>query len=291
MEIIKDCRNNTPLFSSFSKRDNLKKARLILLFLFVAWGQIIQGSKPGTEILWDNFGVPHIYAATTQEMYYAFGWAQMNNHADLVLKLYAQARGRASEYFGKSFIESDKKILLFDLPGLAGKAYIQQDTEYKCYIDAFVNGINDFAKAHPESIGENFRKVLPVTVYDIISHTIRVIDLEFLASEDINNIKRLTEPGSNSMAIAPSRSLSKSAMLISNPHLPWADFFLWFEAHLNSPDINAYGAALVGMPVLTIAFNNNLGWTHTVNTIDASDRYELSLKENGYLLDGKTEPF
>ncbi len=45
------------------------------------------------------------------------------------------------------------------------------------------------------------------------------------------------------------------------------------------------------MPVLTIAFNNNLGWTHTVNTIDASDRYELTLKGDGYLLDGKTELF
>jgi acyl-homoserine-lactone acylase len=45
------------------------------------------------------------------------------------------------------------------------------------------------------------------------------------------------------------------------------------------------------MPVLTIAFNNDLGWTHTVNTIDASDRYELSLQGEGYLLDGKTELF
>jgi len=31
-----------------------------------------------TEILWDNYGVPHIYANTNKEMYYAFGWAQMN---------------------------------------------------------------------------------------------------------------------------------------------------------------------------------------------------------------------
>ncbi len=51
-------------------------------------------------------------------MYYAFGWAQMNSHADLILKLYAQARGRASEYFGKDYIESDRQILLFDLPAL-----------------------------------------------------------------------------------------------------------------------------------------------------------------------------
>ena len=243
------------------------------------------------EILWDNYGVPHIYGKNDAEMYYAFGWAQMSCHADLILQLYAQARGRASEYLGRNYLESDRTMLLFDLPGLAKSSYQRQDKEYRLYLDAFVKGINDYAMANPEAIGEKFKPVLPVTPEDIISHTIRVINLEFLAAEDIYTTKRLTDPGSNSMAIAPSKSQSGKAMLISNPHLPWADFFTWFEAHMNSSEINCYGAALVGMPVLTIAFNNNLGWTHTVNTIDASDRYELTLSGDGYVLDGKTEPF
>ena len=269
------------------------KQTLILVFVASVFlsGSGIRDKDPGTEILWDSFGVPHIYSASNQEMYYAFGWAQMNNHADLILKLYAQARGRSAEYFGKDFIESDKKILLFDLPGIASTIYQNKDGEYKSYLDAFVKGINDFAQKNPAVIGEKYRQVLPVTAQDILAHTIRVINLEFLAAEDINNIQRLVAPGSNSMAIGPSKSESGKAMLISNPHLPWDDFFLWFEAHLNSPDFNIYGVSLVGMPVLTIAFNNNLGWTHTVNPIDASDRYELTLQEKGYLLDGKTEPF
>ena len=244
-----------------------------------------------TEILWDNYGVPHIFAENNRAMYYAFGWAQMSCHADLVLKLYAQARGRASEYFGKDYLESDRQILLFDLPGLAAKSYIKQGREYRSYLDAFVQGMNDYAKANPAAIGEKYRQVLPVTPEDILSHMTRVIALEFLAAGDLNAVRRATGPGSNSLAIGASRSESGKAMLISNPHLPWSDFFMWFEAHLNSPEIHTYGASLVAMPVLTIAFNNNLGWTHTVNTIDASDRYELTLEGNGYLLDGRIEPF
>jgi acyl-homoserine-lactone acylase len=272
---------------------NSKSGKLLLTIFLGTLILVSCGStgKDSPEILWDNYGVPHIYSKTNQEMYYAFGWAQMNCHADLILKLYAQARGRASEYFGKDYLESDTQIQLFDLPNLARENYLKQDKEYKSYLDAFVKGMNDYAKTHPDSISENYRQVLPVTGEDILSHTIRVICLEFLASEDIYTVKRLTEPGSNSMAIAPSKSRSGNAMLVSNPHLPWHDFFLWFEAHLNSQDINTYGVALVGMPVLTIAFNNNLGWTHTVNTIDASDRYELTLEGDGYLLDGKTELF
>jgi acyl-homoserine-lactone acylase len=264
---------------------------LVLIFLYFGVGYEVQAQNPETEILWDNYGVPHIYAKNMQEMYYAFGWAQMNNHANLILQLYAQARGKAAEYFGKNYFDSDKKILLFQLPEQAEKNYLQLDKEFKSYLDAFVKGMNDYAKAHYETIDENYRQVLPVTGEDILSHTIRVICLEILASEDIYTVKRLTDPGSNSMAIAPSKSQSGKAMLVSNSHVPWSDFFLWFEAHLNSQDINAYGTALVGTPVLSIAFNNSLGWTLTINPIDASDRYELTLKEDGYLLDGKTELF
>ncbi len=46
------------------------------------------------------------------------------------------------------------------------------------------------------------------------------------------------------------------------------------------------------MPVLAIAFNQHLGWTHTVNVIDAVDRYELKMQdEHTYLLDNTKEPF
>lgn len=264
----------------------------VLLFLFCfAICYEINAQNAKTEILWDNFGVPHIYGKNAREMYYAFGWAQMNNHANLILKLYGQARGRAAEYWGKEFFDSDKQILLFNLPAQATISYQKQEKEYQGYLDAFVKGMNDFAIRHPEEIGEKFRQVLPVTVYDVLSHTQRVTCLEFLAPEDIYTAKKMSEAGSNSIAIASAKSASKKAMLLTNPHLPWSDYFLWFEAHMNTKGFNAYGIALVGMPSLSMAFNNNLGWAHTVNPLDASDRYELTLKGEGYLLDGTTVPF
>lgn len=97
--------------------------------------------------------------------------------------------------------------------------------------------------------------------------------------------------GSNAWAIAPSRSASGNAMLLANPHLPWSDEFLWYEAHLLSQDINASGAALVGIPVLAIAFNDVLGWTHTINTHDGWDAYQLTLLGDGYQFDGKPRSF
>lgn len=260
------------------------KTIVISAFLFsVAFTSKAQTSK--TEILWDTYGVPHIYGKSQAEMYYAFGWSQMESHANLLLQLYGQARGRAAEYWGNKYLLSDKQIHLFNLPEQAKKSYALQRPTYKLYLDAFVKGLNAYAKAHPDKIGKEFQQVLPVTAYDVLAHNTRVICLEFLGRADIATSYRSLLPGSNSMAIAPSRSQSKNAMLLTNPHLSWSDFFTFYEAHLNAPGFSAYGVTLIGFPGLNIAFNQNLGWTHTVNTIDASDRYELTLKDDGYLLD------
>src|SRR6188474_2573774 len=49
-----------------------------------------------TDVLWDRWGVPHIFAPNLNESLYAFGWAQMESHGDLLLRLYGQARGRGA---------------------------------------------------------------------------------------------------------------------------------------------------------------------------------------------------
>ncbi len=264
----------------------------IFLFVILSCGLLTSCLKRGkTEILWDNYGVPHIFAGSDKEMYRAFGYAQMNNHANLILRLYGQSRGRAAEYWGKDYLLNDKKILLFEIPSIAEANYLKMNPEYRAFLDAFAEGINKYASENAGEIEDNLENVLPVTPIDVLSHTYRVLNLEFIASEDIYTSFNLAQPGSNAVAVAPSRSASGNSMMITNPHLPWSDFFTWFEAHLNSNSSMAYGISLVGTVPLSMAFNNNLGWAFTVNTIDASDRYELKLTDNGYLLDGVVLPF
>ncbi len=267
----------------------LPKTRLTLLLFFVCLQLAAQNER--TEILWDHYGVPHIYAKTNQEMYYAFGWAQMNNHANLLLKIYGQARGRAAEYWGADYLTSDKQVLLYDLPTKAEAMYAKQPAEYKSYIDAFVKGINDYSKKYPGAIDNDMKVVLPLKGADVLANISRTV-YRFLTANERAATEKLFQPGSNAIAIGASRSASGNAMLVINPHLPWKpDFTLLFEADLNSPTLHSYGTTFVGMPLLFIAFNDNLGWTHTVNTLDASDRYELTMRENGYLLDGAIVPF
>ena len=197
----------------------------------------VQGSAVGrgAEILWDSYGVPHIYAKTLPAIGYAFGWAQAQNHGDLLLRVYGQARGRAAEYWGGTQnVAEDRWVHTVGGVELGQKAYDALSTEYRAYLDAFAAGINDYARANGGQIVDSVEQVLPVSGADVMSHSARVLNSFFLSGRQRAQglSTQWSERGSNAWAIAPSRSASGKAMLIQNPHLPWSDVFTWMEAHL-----------------------------------------------------------
>lgn len=257
----------------------------LALTLFFGTPSVI--SKSPTEILWDTWGVPHIFARDTAGMFKAFGYAQMQSHGDLILQLYGQARGQAAEYWGEEYLESDRYIRRMGIPDRAQIWSEEQSPEIAQYLASFATGMNLYVAEHPEAIQDRFKAVLPVTERDILAHIQRVIHFNFLVSDREISAWQ----GSNAWAIAPSHSESGNALLLANPHLLWQDFYLLYEAHLNAPNMNAYGATLVGMPALVIAFNDNLGWSLTVNPIQGKTFYDLTLADNKYLLDGVMRPF
>jgi acyl-homoserine-lactone acylase len=249
---------------------------------------------PRAELLWDSYGVPHVFAEDAAALFYAFGWAQMRSHGDLVLRLYGQARGRAAEYWGERFLESDEWVLTNGVPERAELWLHAQSPHMRAYLDSFVAGMNAFAERNPDLVGDVWKAALPVQPTDVLAHQQRVLHFTFMAHPGmISGVRRqwLAAGGSNAWAIAPSRAAGGSAMLLANPHLPWGDLYTWYEAHLNAPGIDAYGATLIGMPILAIAFNEHLGWTHTVNPIDGADIYELTMSGDGYLFDGDVRSF
>lgn len=246
------------------------------------------------EVLWDTWGVPHIFGKDEAALFYAFGWAQMRSHGDLLLQLYAQARGRAAEYWGERYVDSDRWMLVNEVPARAERWLGAQAPHIRAYLESFVAGINAFAEQNPELVGEEVRVVLPVRVTDVLAHQQRVLHFTFMANPAmVSGMSRQWQAnaGSNAWAVAPGRSATGNALLLANPHLPWSDLYTFYEAHLVGPGIDAYGAALVGFPLPIIAFNGHLGWTHTVNTIDTADLYELTLQGDGYLFDGEVRAF
>lgn len=253
-----------------------------------------------TDIYWDKHDVPHIYSPDASGLFYGFGRAVMRNHADLVLKLYAEARGEASYHLGTSFRASDLLMLKLGVWERARQWSELQNPDFRLLLEQFVSGINDYATENPNTIDPAKLQILPVSVDDVIAHYQRVfhitmmIDFEGLVSGLVNAKQQnngASLHGSNAWALSADKTQEGYPVLMSSPHLPWGDMFRLFELHLCSPELNLYGVAPVGIPVLTMAFNDHLGWTHTVNKFQGWTLYELDLKPGGYSFDEEILPF
>ncbi|HEU4455648.1 MAG TPA: penicillin acylase family protein [Longimicrobium sp.] len=269
-------------------------AALLLAAPVAAEGQRAPAAPAGrAEVLWDRWGVPHVYARDDRALFRAFGWAQMRAHGDLILQLYGESRGRAAEYWGEEELALDRWVRTVGIPERAKEWYAAQTPDFRANLDAFAEGMNAWAAANPDSITPEVRVVLPVTPVDVLAHVQRVVWFEFLTSRAAvaGEARRLT-PGSNGWAVARGgRPGRQGALLLANPHLPWSGLHRMFEAQLTAPGVDVYGAALVGFPVLGFAFNERLGWTHTVNTLDGADLFALELAEGGYRWDGAVRAF
>lgn len=284
--------------------------RALPVIVLLAAAQLSAAGK--TEILWDTYGIPHIFAADREAMFHAHGYAQMQNQANLLLRLYGESRGRASEYWGSNYLQADEWVQLNGVPERARQWYAAQDPVFRKYLDAFAAGINDYAKAHPDAIGAEYRVVLPVTGIDVIGHPLRAVHYGYMGSRDrmqreVNamlknqqvamlDLPKLSEqdqhPGSNTWAIGPSHSASGKAMLLINPHLAWGDtFYRYMQVHLTAPDYDLFGTPQIGFPVPVVGFNKTAGWGRTVNTIDTVDFYKLTVRNGQYEFDGKLMPF
>jgi len=244
-----------------------------------------------TQIVWDTWGVPHITANTVEELFFAQGWAEMKNHANLILDLYGSSRGKGAEYWGEGKFQNDMLIHTLGFAELAVEWQKNEDPETTTIYTSFINGMNAYAEAHPEAIDEKYKVVLPVTTKDLRMHGMYVVFTRFIGGNDLGRVQQWPDMGSNTLAISPKRSASGHAMLVQNPHLPWWNEFLFFESNLNLNGKNMYGVTLVGFPGIAIGFNEHLGWSHTDNTIDNADTYELELKDGGYVLDGERKDF
>ncbi|MEL6830621.1 MAG: penicillin acylase family protein, partial [Pseudomonadota bacterium] len=247
-----------------------------------------------TEILWDRYGVPHIYGEDSESVFYGYGWAQAHSHGDLLLELYGEARAKGPEYWGERYEATATWLLANSVPERAETWYAEQDPDFRDNLDAFAEGINAYVAANPDAIDDRVEVVLPVTAIDVIAHAHRLMNFIYVASPSrtIGPAAPPVPAGSNTWAIAPDKTESGNTLLLANPHLPWASgFFTYYEAHLVGPDFEMYGATQVGLPVIRFAFNQRMGIANTVNRMLGSTSYLLTLDDGGYVFDGEVLPF
>ena len=114
------------------------------------------------EILWDQYGIPHIYAQTADDLFYAYGWAQAHAHGDLLLRLYGRARGKGAEFWGEKYLDSDKWMWTNGVPARATQWAAEQVDPGRSMLESYLAGVNNYAAKHPENISADFKVVYPL---------------------------------------------------------------------------------------------------------------------------------
>ena len=277
----------------------MKKIVFLLFAISICFKGYSQINPDHIEIIRDNYGVPHIYAATDPEVAYGFAWAQAEDHFKLIQEGYLAGNGLLGKLIGLKGAGADFLTQLIQSEETVDKYYNTLDKKFIALAEAFAAGLNAYSKKHPEEILE--KKLFPLTVKKLLRYTQLQLfisnEADKLVSGIVNN--SLSWPykieedskGSNFIAVSRNRTGSDETFLAINTHQPLEGPTSWYEAHLVSEEgTNIIGAAFPGTPCILTGANEYLGWTHTVNYPDKADVFALQMhpkKKDIYLVDGK----
>ncbi len=94
------------------------------------------------EVLRDSLGVPHIYATTEHDLYFAQGLVHASDRLWQMDQLRRVAGGRLSEVFGEVTIDSDRFLRTLGMERAARRDLLAYPAEVRALIEAYAAGVN-----------------------------------------------------------------------------------------------------------------------------------------------------
>jgi acyl-homoserine-lactone acylase len=292
--------------------------RLTALIVFSSIGafQLFASATTGTgttdalasqvTIYRDEYGVPHIVGETEAATFFGYGYAQAEDHLERMMVQYRDAQGRRAEVegfgaLGDGYLHFIPYEYRWDGDYLqrllrTKKAVVENrdkiDPAMYSILDGFARGVNHYIAEH--------RKDIPAWIDGITAEDVEALErsqyLRFYSIHDA--LKKMSGEtwsfpsfGSNQWAIAPAKSANGRIIHVEHTHMPWANRFQNYEAHLITPGkLDAAGISWFGSPFFLMGFNDKITWSATWNEPNMSDVYEETINpENSlqYLYDGQ----
>lgn len=285
---------------------------LAALFLSFSGGAhaLAQPEQTRAEIRRTSFGVPHIRADDERGLGYGIGYAYAQDNLCLMANEVLTVNAQRSQYFGaegqtleqRDNLSSDLFFSWLNTPQAVAAFWQAQTPAMRERMQGYVEGYNrQLAERQAQGLPEQCRGdwVRPLATSDLVKLTRRLL-VEGGAGQFAEALAGATPPGataqaglpaehwqlaaarqqrfaldrgSNAVAIGSERSFNGRGLLLANPHFPWVGGMRFYQMHLTIPgQLDVMGAALPGLPLINIGFNQHLAWTHTV---DASKHFTL----------------
>jgi len=121
----------------------------------------VPGLDQQVEILRDRWGVPHIYASTTHDLFFAQGYITAKDRLFQIDLWRRAGTGRLAEILGPSAIERDKLARAVNYRGDWNAEWSAYGPDTKAIVTAFTNGIN----AYIHSLGNNLPAEFEMACY------------------------------------------------------------------------------------------------------------------------------
>jgi penicillin G amidase len=118
----------------------------------------VPGLREPVEVIRDRWGVPHIYARNTDDLYFAQGYVIAQDRLWQMEMWRRQREGRLSEILGPSAFERDRQARLLMYRGAFDDAeWTSYHPEGKRIFTAFVNGLNAYIAQNANNLPVEFK--------------------------------------------------------------------------------------------------------------------------------------
>ena len=261
------------------------------------------------EVIRTEYGIAHITADSYGGLGYGEAYAAAEDHVCNMALALAQSRGESALALGMDATSAnaarDIVVKALNIPGRAATALAEQNPDIREWLQGYAAGYNDFLAANPDGVGswcdtadwvraataEEFMaqylmllQTLPRAAQAIIAAApvqpqdqLEVAVAQISLATTLSKLE-LSGMGSNAWALGKQRTENQRGALLANPHYPWYGIQRFWEKHLTIPgEYEAYGVGLIGLPGVTIGFNEAVGWTHTVSNSKRTVIYQLQL--------------
>src|SRR4051794_20985253 len=244
----------------------------------------------GINIIRDDWGIAHVYGKTDADAVFGAIYAQAEDDFNRVETNYLNSMGRLAETEGEAKIWQDLRMKLFIDPADLKKQYAASPGWLQQLMNSWADGLNFYLSKHPETKPRVIARFEPWMALSFtegsiggdIETSVNLARLEsFYGKKQVAWTPPLEdEPrGSNGMAVAPSNTTGKRALLLINPH---TSFFFRSELQMVSEEgLNAYGASTWGQFFIYQGFNDRAGWMHTSSGVDAVDEFLETVEKKG----------
>ncbi|MBD3253633.1 MAG: hypothetical protein GF383_00990 [Candidatus Lokiarchaeota archaeon] len=288
--------------------DFLKSAQAA--FPIIDGSEKVNGLQKEVDILWDKWGIPHIFAETMEDACLSMGYVHAR-HRMWQLELFRRLiSGELSEIVGKGALKSDMHYRIIGLHRVArscAKRLKNANSDVSRALLAYVGGVNQGIQKMTQNPPIEFKLLeLPIEPWRLEDSLkiILLIDwglskwnypLELLRDKlieklGVNKADKImplysgvtfqNPTGSNSWAVSPKKSKLGSALLANDPHLPLSLPAIWFLAHINYPGFNSIGSTFPGLPMIVLGHNEKIAWGCTNVHADTIDLFRLEINPN-----------